>query len=137
MRLPLALVAALVLSLEPGCAHFSTASEPTMVELSEPSSPPPVLPSREHWARRKSLLATGIAIGSIGAALTLGGAIGYAVAKRDLENGEAACRQTNSVDGFNCLHPLQAAADIDTMIAGGVHMGLGLVFTLVGLSRHD
>jgi hypothetical protein len=136
MRLQLALAAALVLSLEPGCTHFSTASGPTMDETGEPSMPPPVLPPRERWTRRKSLLATGIVIGGVGAALLLGGGGGYGVAVRDRDEAIKSSCDHPSVDcGVFTLN--NGAADVGTMIAGGVHVVAGLVFTLVGLSRHD
>ncbi len=136
MRLQLALVAALVLSLGSGCAHLSMTSEPTMVEVNGPPPTPPTLPpAPERWTRRKALLATGIAIGGVGTVLLVGGGAGYGVAVRDREETLKSSCNHPSVDCGQ--FPLDAGADIDTMIVGGVHVVVGLVLTLVGLSRHD
>jgi hypothetical protein len=135
MRVGLGLVAASMLSLASGCAHLSTGAEPAMVEIATPvSAPPPLAKAAHHerWTRRKTLLAWGITVGAIGAALMIGGAAGYGAAVLNPHPGQAACR--------SCIPPVDTTASdasIDTLSVGAAHLGIGVALMVVGLTRPD
>lgn len=136
MRVGLGLVAASMLSLAPGCAHFSTGDDPmTTIETTASSSPPPppLVPApRERWTRRKTWLTSGITVGAVGATLMIGGGIGYGVAALHPHPGEAACR--------SCVPPIDTTAtdaSIYTVAAGAALLATGVALMLVGFTRHD